>query len=529
MKRTTVQKNKNKQKQELKSKKMKEQRLVYSGDGSYANIIHINLSRKSIDMSAIKLPVKYRLRDLSTADPLEILFVSRASDLLILTITDIDIDGDLLKIIKLCMPSTVIAHDKKLKNVANRLSKDFGSPKTCEMSMLNVVLNSVELHCPADSSERPYMLVDRFESNNGIIVLEGFMKNGLASDKVIINGRHFGTIVEVVVENEIIPGTRLNHPSPLDEMLFPYTNVENEASDDELDAEEIELESDADSVETEDVEYEVECQPPEVDLISKYADYRGVRNLATCKFHNRAQDIPEHYKDVCFLKNPLQSFNRIKNAETIIPRNKGVMMRISMYEKDLDFSKLGTIVLYNLFDNEGTSTIMNYEFTSNEPLPETIQIYDGVGTYNVQGFVTRNLNCGAFKPDSQLTSGVVSFIAPFLHGNNKTAYGFCGMNGSIIRLYNGKCEDRIFFEETHLVGWPTKICKRHVIVKRMFYNKEQVEYFSSVKLETKRGVTGFIKKPLGMKGMFKAYFPQQVNYGENITMKLYRRKYLPFP
>jgi len=550
MRRVDVQKNKNKQKQQLKSKKIKDQWEVYSSSGASINIAHINLSRRPFDVSTIKLPVKYKLTDLTGANTLEMLFICRASDLLILTVTDVDVDSSLVSTIKLCMPATVIAYDKKLKNVANRLAKDFGAPKTCEVGMLNMILKTVELHCPASATERPYMLADGFDQNSGILTVGGFMKDSLKSDRVVINGSYIGTIIEVAVDQEVIPGCDLNTPSEPDELVFPYANVKSrdiESDRMEFDGEvemnetsntdrmEFEVEvnetSNTDRMEfesEEEVEYEVEdTTEPEVDLISKYAEYKGVRNLATCTFPNRAEDIPDYYKEICFFKNQKQSFNRIKNRKSVIPKNRNVVLKIQLPDGVPVLSPSTPLVLYNLFENEGRSTIMNYEFTSTEPLPEVLCVYNGVGLHEARCITTRNLTCGAFKGDPELTTGVVSFIAPLLHGSSATAHVLLGgQDSSIVRLYNGTSEDRVFFDGVELTGWPVKVSKRSVTVKGMFYNKEQVEYFSSVRLEGRRGISGFIKKALGTKGVFKAYFAQQVKYGESILMKLYKRRYL---
>ncbi|ELA41607.1 uncharacterized protein VICG_01355 [Vittaforma corneae ATCC 50505] len=532
--RRDVQKNKNKQKQELKNKKIDTQKSIYSSEGAYMNITTINLNRNRTEID-IKLPFNFIVRDATELSNRYVTYLCRVSDLLILTITGMEIDYDLINIIKRLMPTVVIVHDKKLKSLARAISKSFGSPKTCDFSMLNMALWNIQCQNTTIASERPFMVPADTKYCDGLLIVEGFMKNSLRSDRVVINGEYRGIVEEVTMDGESIEGRLLN--VECDESAFKslYEDCSDNSTagiqhvdDGDPCIEEVDLESQND--EDYDVEYGefYDEQPidPELDLINKYSKYKGIRSLSVGSFVDRPEEMPEHYKDIVFLRNIKHVLGQIKNRECIIPKNKSVVLKIRLSLPSNEVFDPSLVVLFNLFEYEGRCTILNYEFSSQEPLPEEIVVDNGFEIFRAKCIVTRNLNSNAFKQESSLVSGIVSFVGP-LALFSPNAFVVSDFNSSkAVKLFNGYSQNRLFFDCVELKGKPVKICKRYIVVKGMFYTKEQVEYFRNIQLEARRGIRGFVKKSLGTKGAFKAYFAQPVKYGEEITMSLYKRIFL---
>ena len=522
--RRDVQKNRNKQKIELKNKKTKEKESLYSSNEAYMNVTSISLNKIPIELD-LKLPYNFILRDATELSNHEITYLCRASDLLILVITSTYVDADLISLIKRAMPTVVIVHEKKLKNVAKAISKTFGSTKVCDFSMLNMVLQKIDTVNTNIAVNRPFMIPRTVSFENEYAIVEGFMKNPLKSDKVIINGIHEGIIEELIVDGNRIAGSSLNLEENEDLLskLFEEDQV-NESNESEAECQDL---SDRDSLsENEEIyDYENETNElslaPEIDLISKYSEYRGIRNLATCTFSG--QKNPDHYKDIVFMKNTKYALSQVNSKENLIPKNSQVLLKIKLFEPIQE----QIFVLFNLFCYETRKTIHNFDFSSLTPLSEAITVDNGFRIFNTKIFVTRNLNNNVFKVESSLSDGVVSFIGPFNFFDTTAFLLPDGLDTlRAIRLLNGRSQDRIFFESVTLKGKPIKICKSYVVVKGMFYNKEQVEYFRNIQVASKNDISGFIKKPLGTKGLFKAYFSQQVKHGEYITMTLYKRTYL---
>lgn len=476
----------------------------------------------------LKLPFNFILRDATSISTHEITYLCRASDLLILTVTSLEIDNEMISLIKRSMPTVVIAYDKKVKNIAKAVAKSFGSARTCEFSMINMVLENLETENTHIAAVRPFMIPKEARVEGGILIVEGFMKNSLKTDKVVINGLHHGIIEEVILDDTVvIKGASLNseeNEAVLDRGFSEEPIESEDGSEESIISEETEDDSESEDELLHNCDFEAEEETvynPEFDLINKYSEYRGIRNLATCKFKDQRK--PEHYKDIVFIKNAKYVQSQIKNRSETIPRNKSVVLKIRLFTEIQE----NVLVIFNLFEYETRKSIYSFDFTASEPLPQELLIDNGFMLFKVNGIVTRNLNHNMFEMEPELNTGVVSFIAPINLYDNVAFILPDGVNSKrTIRLLNGRAEDRIFFESVELRGKPIKVCKSYVVVKGMFHNKEQVEYFRNIKVEAKNGVSGFIKKPLGTKGLFKAYFAQAVKHGENIKMRLYKRIFL---
>jgi pre-rRNA-processing protein TSR1 len=82
---------------------------------------------------------------------------------------------------------------------------------------------------------------------------------------------------------------------------------------------------------------------------------------------------------------------------------------------------------------------------------------------------------------------------------------------------------RVIAKRVILTGHPYKIHKKLVTIRYMFFNKEDVAWFSALPLWTKRGRQGFIKESLGTHGYFKATFDGKINPMDAVGVSLYKR------
>ena len=57
--------------------------------------------------------------------------------------------------------------------------------------------------------------------------------------------------------------------------------------------------------------------------------------------------------------------------------------------------------------------------------------------------------------------------------------------------------NRVVVKRIVLSGYPFKVYKRSVVVRFMFFNREDAEWFKPVELHSKYGRRGHIKEPLG--------------------------------
>ncbi|KAF2796840.1 DUF663-domain-containing protein [Melanomma pulvis-pyrius CBS 109.77] len=85
--------------------------------------------------------------------------------------------------------------------------------------------------------------------------------------------------------------------------------------------------------------------------------------------------------------------------------------------------------------------------------------------------------------------------------------------------------NRVIAKRIILTGHPMKINKKVVTVRYMFFNDNDVRWFKSLPLWTKRGRSGFIKESLGTHGYFKATFDGKINPMDAVAVSLYKRVY----
>ena len=65
--------------------------------------------------------------------------------------------------------------------------------------------------------------------------------------------------------------------------------------------------------------------------------------------------------------------------------------------------------------------------------------------------------------------------------------------GSLLNVH----PSRLIIKRVVLTGIPYKIHKRSAVIRHMFFNREDVEWFKPLQLSTKQGRIGHITEPLG--------------------------------
>jgi len=84
---------------------------------------------------------------------------------------------------------------------------------------------------------------------------------------------------------------------------------------------------------------------------------------------------------------------------------------------------------------------------------------------------------------------------------------------------------RLIIKRILLTGYPIKIHKRKSVIRYMFFDPKDINYFKPIELNTKEGLRGNIIESVGTHGYMKCVFNDAIKFSDTICMPLYKRKF----
>ncbi|QSL65339.1 hypothetical protein MERGE_002649 [Pneumocystis wakefieldiae] len=287
--------------------------------------------------------------------------------------------------------------------------------------------------------------------------------------------------------------------------------------------------------------------PPDISLKKRFKKYRGLKNFRTSPWdpNEYNSDTPHYWRRIYKFGNYKTTKKRvIKEAfNDGIKPGTCVIIEIRNCEKEMfsTYSSTSPFIIFSLLQYEHFFTASNFLITQNTeyelPVKSKDELILQYGPRRIlvkplfsQSSNTRSVN-NVYKFERYLQKGrssIASVVCPIFFGNipvlllKNTISGFSLVaTGSFLNADHS----RIISKRVILTGYPFRIYKKIVIVRYMFFNPDDVEWFKPIQLFTKYGRVGYIKESLGTHGYFKAIFDRKINRQDTVAMNLYKRIY----
>ncbi|XP_058815486.1 pre-rRNA-processing protein TSR1 homolog [Topomyia yanbarensis] len=286
--------------------------------------------------------------------------------------------------------------------------------------------------------------------------------------------------------------------------------------------------------------------PANIPARERFRKYRGLESFRTSPWDVK-ENLPLDYARIYQFKNFDRTKRRIiKEAQDI---DDGVMpgwyiqIHVINVPQDLWNTYIsagnGThFVVYGLLPHEHQMSVMNVclKRTPNSTIPiqskERLIVQCGYRRFIVNPIFSQHTNADKHKYERFFRPGmtvVATFFAPIqfppapvicFRENPDTSLAMVA-TGSIINC----SPDRVVLKRAVISGHPFKIHRKSAVIRYMFFNPEDIEYFKPCKLRTKLGRLGHIKESLGTHGHMKCVFDTQLKSHDTVLLYLYKRVY----
>ena len=300
------------------------------------------------------------------------------------------------------------------------------------------------------------------------------------------------------------------------------------------------------------MEFQDEVDTP-IDIPAKerFKKYRGLDSMKTGSW-NPLINLPKEYRTIFSFENIKNTFRiSVKRAHNDGLKLNGNYVKIIVTNFDfgnLKYYKEGIpMVLSTLLDHERKLCVMHYKFTANYEQDNTIvenmnknvfECHCGFRRYLIKPIFSTEVFTGGDKLKinkylekdkfyimttyAQLTypnSPIILFTHKTLENNNiEEKLSFCG-TGSTLESNDKK----IILKKIVLTGYPVKIKKNKAIVRYMFFNPNDINYFKPIQLTTKKGLRGNITESVGTHGYMKCIFSDYIKSNDTVCLNLYKR------
>ena len=313
----------------------------------------------------------------------------------------------------------------------------------------------------------------------------------------------------------------------------------------------------------EDLEFPDEIElDPNVLARERLAKYRGLKSLRTSEWNKEedAANQPNDYRRLLQIVDYKKSRKAATNEALAGGATPGMRVEVQLLNVPSSLKVLARpLCLFSLLHHEHKHTVVNLNMTLDSAFPEPLKAKEElIVQIGLRRLVINPVfSAGGTTPNDVHKferflhpgrTAVASFIGPLTWGSipvlifkhtapsddvapalvDEMATDTQSSESAALQLIGTATtippsNSRVIAKRVILTGHPYKIHKKLVTVRYMFFNKEDVAWFSALPLWTKRGRQGFIKESLGTHGYFKATFDGKINPMDAVGVSLYKR------
>ena len=301
----------------------------------------------------------------------------------------------------------------------------------------------------------------------------------------------------------------------------------------------------------EEMEFPDEVDTP-IDIPAKerFKKYRGLESMKTGSW-DPLTNLPKEYRTIFSFENIKNTYKlSVKRAHNEGLKLNGNYIKIIVLNFDFDNLKYCNedipMVLSTLLDHERKLCVMHYKFTANYEQDNTIvenmnknvfECHCGFRRYLIKPIFSNDIFTGGDKLKmqrflekdkfyimsayAQLTypnSPIILFTHKTVDDKIEQKLSFCGTGLTL------EANDRkIILKKIVLTGYPVKIKKKKAIVRYMFFNPNDINYFKPIQLTTKKNLRGNITESVGTHGYMKCIFSDYIKSNDTVCLNLYKR------
>lgn len=286
--------------------------------------------------------------------------------------------------------------------------------------------------------------------------------------------------------------------------------------------------------------------PLDVAARVRFARYRGLRSFNFSSWDPK-ENLPADYSRIFQFQNFNRTRRRVMNkADDELNADScadvGSFVRVTLKNVTREMCEYFTrhsgkpVILFGLLKYEQKMSVVNVMLrqhaSCDQPIKskERLIFHIGCRRFATRPIFSAHTNGSKFKYERFLRSDVAtiaSIYAPITFSPASVVVFKERADGSHMLIATGSLlsvnPDRLVIKRAVLSGHPFKINKKLAVVRYMFYNKEDVDWFKPVELKTKYGRKGHIRTALGTHGHMKCYFDRQLSSMDTVLMNLYKR------